>query len=181
MQGCDLLLYHLNPGAQTHPLEPRGDGHIALQVFTPYLQLARRMLDRRHRAQRGHMTAGADQERIANPIKRSPARLRESHAHGVFAPVDDNRHSSRLAVHQSGGIHLELLRCETSMSSRRRIHMKRNRRAADRILNPVLKSFTAGMVLIASATRGAHWVNRLISGLNSLISIGSGELVRSPI
>ncbi len=46
---------------------------------------------------------------------------------------------------------------------------------------PFLTSFTPGIILMASPIFGPHWRNRSAFCENSLIWIGSGELVRSPI
>ncbi len=46
---------------------------------------------------------------------------------------------------------------------------------------PFFTSSTVSIFLIRSPTFGAHVFSRSGSGENSLISIGSGELVRSPI
>ena len=113
MQIGNDFLHGRHTTAEIATFETGGYRHVALQVLAPDLGLSRQVGDRRQRAECRGLSGRADQQRVLYGVHRRARRLRETYADGVGAVVQHHRRRRRLALQDSAGIQLHLLRRET--------------------------------------------------------------------
>ena len=134
------------------------------------------------RAERGCLAGGADQQRVPDRVDGARVCSGIADANGVGTVVHDDRRGRRFALHDGAGVQLDLFRREAGPRGDAPDPPGTVRAGPLMVLSiPFRTSTTPVDLLDASATFGAHSRSRAGSWENSLISTGSGALVRSPI
>ena len=169
--------------AQAHAFKAAGDGDAPLQILADDFGLAGFILKIRKRTERRGLAGGtAGDHGVADLIQRRARVFGKAHANGVGAVVHHHRRGRRLALQDRAGIEFDFLRSEARARGDHRIDIHHDRGSADGVLDAVLHVrhvldlLDRDRRLWAPIPRAA-WD----PAENSLISMGSGELVRSPI
>ena len=162
--------------------KPRGHRHVALQVLAADFRLPGHLPSRRQRAERGGLAGRARPAGYCGSCRASRARppdsARGSCRRGRSPPPASVAGSPcRIALASSS------ISCGVKPGARRhhRIHLNVIAGPLMVLSMPFITSTTPLIFLIRSPTFGAQFRSSAGSCANSLISIGSGALVRSPI
>ena len=109
LQIGDRLLHRRDAGAQVDAFQPRRHFDLALQILAAHFGLARQLVDRGQRTQRGRSPGRVHQHRVLHGLERRAIGRREADAQRVRALVDDHRRGRRLTVDDRRGDDAELL------------------------------------------------------------------------
>ena len=166
---------------KAYAFEPADDRHIALQVLSPDLQLAGIVLHVGKSAERGDVSGGADEQGVLGWLRANSASGGTVTRSVYGRSLKTTGVRRRFALKDGTCVELDFLRSKPGARRHSLIHPERNGRAADRVLNAVFHVFHAKDGFDGIADFRAQTFKRSRFSENNLISIGSGELVRSPI
>src|SRR6266403_183702 len=137
MQIVHRFLYGSDAGAKVHLFELRSDLHEALQILATDFRLSRIHGESRQGAKGRRSGSRAGQQSVTHASERRAVLFGKANANGVGAVIQNDRGGGRLTFQNRRGIDGDFLGSETCACCHQRIHLIRNRRAADRIFDSI--------------------------------------------
>src|SRR6266700_604915 len=137
MQIVHRFLYRGDAGAEVHTFKASGDLYQSLQILAANFRLSRIHAEGRQGTKSCCAAGRTGQQRVAHTVERRAVLLGKANANGVGAVIENHWGCSRLALQNSRGVDRHFLGSETCACRYHGIHLVRNGRTADGILDSV--------------------------------------------